>query len=53
MTGWEEIKRSHLHESPSPIGQLGMPGKLSQAAPWGSTDWMLWQESEAAFDCEI
>ena len=22
MTCWEEIRRSHLHESPSPMGQL-------------------------------
>ena len=24
MTCWEEIRRSHLHECPNPMGQLGM-----------------------------
>ena len=24
MTCWEEIRRSHLHESPNPMGQLGV-----------------------------
>ena len=24
MTCWEEIRRSHLHESSNPIGQLGV-----------------------------
>ena len=24
MTCWEQIRRSHLHESPNPMGQLGV-----------------------------
>ena len=24
VTCWEEIRRSHLHKSPNPMGQLGM-----------------------------
>ena len=24
MSCWEEIRRSHLHESPNPMGQLGV-----------------------------
>ena len=24
MTCWDEIRRSHLHESPNPMGQLGV-----------------------------
>ena len=24
VTCWEEIRRSHLHESPNPMGQLGV-----------------------------